>query len=426
MSKMFQKPRGTRDILPEESRIFDYVSEMFVHEAKKSGYGKINTPIFEDTSLFTRGVGRETDIVEKEMYTFLDKSKNSITLRPEGTAPVVRAYLENGMQSLPKPVGLYYLGSMFRYDRPQAGRYREFTQFGVEVLATSESLVDASLIAMFWRVLERLQMKDLSLQINSIGCPSCRPKYKKTLNAYISEQSKRLCEDCLRRAKSNPLRILDCKKKECQAIVEEAPAIVNNLCNDCHKHFAQVLEWLDELDIIYEINPKLVRGLEYYTKTVFEVWTAREGAQNALGGGGRYDGLVELLGGRKTAAVGFAAGIDRIVGEMKEQGINPEIKKDVDVFVAQLGEVAKKKGFRLLYDLQKEGIGARAGLDKGGISEQLKIANKHGVYFTLIIGQKEAMSNTVIIKDMQSGTQETYPIEKVVKEVKKRLKWLKD
>jgi len=419
--KIFQKPRGTRDILKEEMAYFDYLTGLFSSEAKRTGFSKIETPIFEDTNLFVRSVGKDTDIVEKEMYTFSDRSGNSITLRPEGTAPVARAYLEQGMQSLPKPVGLYYYGPMFRYERPQSGRFRQFFTWSLEVIGSDSSLIDATLISMLWRNLEVVGLKDLSLNINSIGCTHCRTKFKKSFSRFISDVEKKLCEDCIRRSKTNPLRILDCKQKKCQGALEEAPVLVNNLCKECFDHFKEVLEWLDELDIPYDINTKLVRGLDYYNKTVFEIWSKKDQGQCTLGAGGRYDGLIELLGGKKTPAVGFGVGIDRVVAEMRNQGIEIAEDDKLDIFVAQLGDFAKKKGFKLLYDLKKEGLSASGTLDNKGISDQLKLASTLKVYFTLIIGQKEAMSDTVIIKDMQSGSQETYPIDKVVKEVRKRI-----
>lgn len=422
--KNIQTVRGTKDILPEENRYFDYVNKIFENEAKKSRFGKIETPIFEDTNLFVRGVGKDTDIVEKEMYTFRDKSGNSLTLRPEGTAPVVRAYVENGMQSLPKPIKLYYFGPMFRYERPQAGRYRQFYQFGLEVIGDKNPLQDASLISLVWRAYTSLGLTDLSLQINSIGCPHCRTKYKKELLKFIKEKEKKLCTDCQKRVKKNPLRLLDCKDKSCQLILKDAPIILNNLCKECHDHFREVLEYLDELDLSYELNPRLVRGLDYYTKTVFEIWTKSEGGQNSLGGGGRYDELIEQLGGKPTPALGFACGTDRIVQFIKNYHIEVIEPNGVDVFVAQLGDEARKKCFRLMHDLHLGGLGAEGCIEKKGISEQLKISSKLGAPFTLLIGQKEAFDDTVIIKDMQSGNQEIYPREKVVKEIKKRLKAL--
>ncbi|MCL4386878.1 MAG: histidine--tRNA ligase [Patescibacteria group bacterium] len=420
--KTFQTVRGTRDLLPKDNKYFDFIFDQYVSEAKNAGFSKIETPMFEDTNLFVRGVGRETDIVEKEMYTFKDKSGNSITLRPEGTAPIVRAYLEDGMQAWPQPVSLYYSSPMFRYDRPQAGRYREFYQFGVEVIGSMSPLIDVSLISMSWRVLEKIGLKDITLQVNSIGCPSCRPKYRRMLSAYITDNAKKLCKNCLKRSKTNPLRVLDCKEKVCRLLMEDAPILINNLCTECHNHFKEVLEWLDDLEIPYELNTKLVRGLDYYTKTVFEIWTKSQGAQNSLGGGGRYDELVETMGGKATPAIGFAMGIDRIVELMKEQEIQLPEERLAEVYVVQLGDEAKKKGFKLLNELQKSGIRTQGGLDKDGISEQLKIASNLGAVYSVIIGQKEAMSGTAIIKEMSSGNQEVVAIEKVVKELIKRLK----
>ena len=420
--KIIQNPRGTRDILPEEQRYFDFIYAVADAESRRSGFDKIETPIIEDASLFERGVGKDTDIVEKEMYTFKDKSGNVLALRPEGTASVVGSYIQNGMQNLPKPLKFFYYGPMFRYGRPQAGRYRQFYHFGVEIIGDKKPINDLLAMSLMWRICSNIGLTDISLQINSIGCPNCRPKYKKQLLEYIKESNKNICKDCQRRAKKNPLRVLDCKEASCQNTIEGAPVTLNSLCKDCHDHFRELLEYLDELEIGYELNPKLVRGLDYYTKTVFEIWTKSDGGQNSLGGGGRYDGLIELLGGKPTPAVGFSLGVDRIVDLLKNQKIEiPATSEKADVFVAQLGDVAKKKCIRLMHDLHMEGVGAEGCIEKKGISDQLKMANKLGVPITLLIGQKEAFDNTVIIKDMQSGNQEIYPREKVVREIKKRL-----
>lgn len=425
--KIIQNPRGTRDILPEEQRYFDFIFGMADAESRRSGFGRIETPIIEDASLFERSVGKETDIVEKEMYTFKDKSGNIIALRPEGTASVVRSFIQHGMQNLPKPLKFYYSGPMFRYERPQAGRYRQLYQFGVEIIGDKKPIADLLTISLAWRICSNVGLGDLTLQINSIGCPNCRPRYKKELLNYVKENGKKLCSDCQKRSKKNPLRILDCKEASCQNIIEGAPIILNSLCKECHDHFRELLEYLDELEISYELNPKLVRGLDYYTKTVFEIWTKNDGGQNALGGGGRYDGLVELLGGKPTPAVGFALGVDRIVDILKSQKLEiPAASEKADVFVAQLGDVAKKKCIRLMHDLHMEGVGAEGCIEKKGISDQLKMANKLKAPYTLLIGQKEAFDNTVIIKDMQSGNQEIYPREKVVREIKKRLSSIGD
>lgn len=410
-----------RDILPEEQKYFRYFRNLFESACEQTGFKKIYTPTIESNNLFIRTVGKGTDIVDKEMYTFKDRSNNSVTLRPEGSASVARAYLENGMTSQTQPVKLYYEMPMFRYDRPQAGRYREHWQYGVEAIGEKSPLLDVTIIGLALRILKSAGLKGISLQINSIGCPTCRPKYKKVLVTYLKENEKKLCADCKRRIKINPLRTLDCKETACQQIMAEAPQAINYLCNSCHEHFRTILEYLDEIDILYEINPKLVRGLDYYTKTVFEFWGESEGGKAALGGGGRYDGLTELLGGKATPGIGFGIGADRVVAEMQKQETEIPEEHFVDVFVAQLGEEAKKKSFKLMFELQNEGVGAEASIDKGSISDQLKMANKLGVYYTLIIGQKEAFSNTVIIKDMQSGSQEVYPFEKVIKEIKRRL-----
>jgi histidyl-tRNA synthetase len=421
--KTIQTPRGTRDILPDTQAYFDYVQKAFESVVRSAGFAKISTPAFEDTNLFVRGVGNETDIVEKELYTFLDKSDNSLTLRPEGTAPIVRAYLENGMSAWPRPVKLYYFSPMYRYDRPQAGRYREFWQFGFEMIGDKSALADAVVITTAYRVYDKLGLTDsISVQINSIGCPECRPKYLKELVKYYKENEKDLCADCKKRLVSNPLRLLDCKEKKCQALSEEAPQIINSLCGICHDHFKEVLEYLDEIGILYEINPRLVRGLDYYSGTVFEIWNQKNGAQNSLGGGGRYDKLVEILGGQATPALGFAGGVDRTVELLIEKGEDIDGALRRDVFVAQIGEEARKKCFSLMNDLWKSGVDAEGCLDKGAISDQLAAANKIGARYALIMGQKEAYDGTVIMKEMFSGTQEVITVDKVIAELKRKLK----
>lgn len=419
--KIIQKIRGVRDILPEEQKYFKYLSEVFEKAAEGSGYAKIYTPTIEPVSLFVRTLGKATDIVEKEMYSFKDKSGNTVVLRPEGTASVMRAYLEEGMTSWAQPVKLYYEMPIFRYDRPQAGRYREHWQFGVEVLGDKSPLADVNTIALALRILKGAGLSEISLQINSIGCPNCRPRYRKNLVSYLRENEKKLCSDCKRRLKINPLRVLDCKQKSCSIITIDAPQSVNHLCSACHEHFRIILEYLDELDIVYEINSRLVRGLDYYVRTVFELWNEKDGASASLGGGGRYDGLSEILGGKAIPGIGFGLGADRIVAEMQRQNIEMPKNQRIEVYVAQLGNEAKKKCFKLLFELQNAGIGAEGAIEKGSISEQLKVANRLGVPYTLIIGQKEAFSDTVIIKDMSSGAQEIYPFDRAVREIKKRL-----
>jgi histidyl-tRNA synthetase len=420
-NKVIQKVRGMRDILPDEQKYFVSLRNVFETACEQSGFRKIYTPTIESSQLFERTVGKATDIVEKELYAFKSKSGKKLALRPEGTASMARAYLENGMTSWSQPVKLYYELPMFRYDRPQAGRYREHWQFGVEAFGEKSPLLDVTVIALALRVIHLAGIAGTSLQINSIGCPTCRPKYKKILVRFLKENEKNLCPDCKRRLKTNPMRVLDCKNKSCQELTEGAPQMVNNLCNSCHEHFKMILEYLDELDIDYGINPRLVRGLDYYVQTVFEIWNNSDGGQNALGGGGRYDGLTELVGGRKAPGIGFGLGADRIVATMKDQGVETPIGSAVDVFVIQLGKEAKKKCFKLIYELQNAGVGAEGSLDKGSMSVQLKMANKLNVPYCLIIGQKEAYSDTVILKDMGSGCQEIYPQDRIVKEVQKRI-----
>jgi histidyl-tRNA synthetase len=420
--KIFQAPRGTRDILPEEHVYFSYLENIFKSTVEAAGFRRITTPAFEETGLFSRGVGKGTDIVEKEMYTFDDKSNNSLTLRPEGTAPVVRAYLEDGMQSWSQPVKLYYYMPMYRYERPQAGRYREHWQFGYEMIGDGDPIADVTIISTATRVYKKLGLGDnVRLQLNTIGDSTCRPKYIKELKEYYKKNLSKVCPACKVRYESNPLRLLDCKEEKCQPIIEEAPQIINFLCKDCHEHFKGVLELLDEINITYEINPKLVRGFDYYTRTVFEFWTEKDGF--AVGGGGRYDKLVELLGGKPTPALGFSAGIDRLAEVVKnEPEADIKVERRVDVFVAQLGGDARKSCLKLLNGLWDENIMAEGCLDKGSIGEQLSMANRLNAKYSMIMGQKEAFDETVIIKEMISGNQEIYPQNQVIKEIKKRLK----
>ncbi|MFA5584199.1 MAG: histidine--tRNA ligase [Bacteriovoracaceae bacterium] len=418
---MIQRPRGTKDILPKEQIYFKNVEKTFSETVEKAGFSKITFPTFEDAKLFNRSIGKDTDVIEKEMYTFSDKSGNLLALRPEGTASVMRAYIENGMQSWSQPVKLYYFGPFFRYDRPQAGRYREFFQFGLEVIGDNNPLVDASLIATAWRIYKKLNIENLTIELNSIGCGTCRPKYEKLLKSYYQDQ-KGACKDCLRRLKTKPIRVLDCKNEKCLMIQHDAPQLINNLCSSCHDHFKTVLEYLDELEIPYQLNPKIVRGLDYYTNTVFEIWNQKEKAQNSLGGGGRYDGLAEILGSSKKTGIGFAGGVERVIDEIKKEEIEVSEQKKIDVFVAQLGDKARKKCFRLLNDLLDAGIGVETRFDRGGIGDQLRIASNLGVAYTLLIGQREAFDETVIIKEMDSGNQEIFPYEKIVREMQKRLK----
>jgi len=426
----FQSPTGMHDILVEEQRYFQKIYAVCKNMANFSGFDKIETPIVEETELFSKGIGLATDIVGKQMYSFKTRGGDYLTLRPEGTAPIVRAYIEQGMQNLPQPVKLWYFGPYFRYEKPQAGRYRQFWQFGFEVLGEKSPVVDVQIIQIFYNILRELKLKNLIIEINSIGDSQCRPYYKKLLVSYFRSRESALCFDCRRRLRENPLRILDCKEEKCQPVIAQAPQMIDHLCDECHSHFKEVLELLDEIELPYRLNPYLVRGLDYYTKTVFEIFSEEPGkgelaegvARDALAGGGRYDALVKLLGGRDTPASGAAAGLERIIATMKSKGIMFKKPAPTQIFLAQLGNLAKRKSLGLLEDFRKAKIPVAESLGRDSLKAQLKIANKIGVKYALIFGQKEALEGTIIIRDMKTGRQETVKLEKVVEEMKKRLK----
>jgi len=420
--KPIQKVRGTYDILPSDQPYWQQVEKISVSFLEKAGFARIDLPLFEDAFLFSRSVGEETDIIEKEMYIFRDRGDDILALRPEGTASVVRSYIENGMHNLPQPVRFYYSGPMFRYERPQAGRNRQFYQVGFEVLGELDPAIDAEIICLSYRIIQKLKLKKIGLEINSIGCSRCRPNFMAKLVDYVESRKNSFCPDCAKRLEKNPLRILDCKNPECQKNLEEAPSILDFLCKSCNEHFVKVLEYLDELNLPYNLNPKLVRGLDYYTKTVFEIWTESSGGQNALGGGGRYDDLVALLGGKKTPACGCGLGIDRIVEELKEQKIKVEAKNQVRVFIAYLGEEAKAKSLKIIDQCRRAGIGIIASFGKDTLKSQLKMADRLNCSLTLILGQKELYEGTILIRHMEEGAQEAIDISKIVKEIKKRLK----
>lgn len=423
--KMFQAPRGMRDILPQEQPYWEKVSQVVQKMARIYGFNKIETPVLEEAELFIKGTGSTTDIVQKEMYSLRTKGGDKLVLRPEFTPAIIRAYLEGGLSSQPHPVRLYNLGPVFRYERPQKGRYRQHWQANFEILGEKDPVLDAQLIQLFFSIIKGIGLKNIITQINSIGCRQCRPGYRKKLVSFYRKKKKEICSDCQKRLSQNPLRLLDCKNSKCVEIAQEAPQVIDNLCSDCHNHFKCVLEYLDELEIPYILNPNLVRGLDYYTKTVFEIWPEEEGTlarQVALGGGGRYDDLVKLLGGRDTPAVGFAMGLDRIVNLMKERNINLPRRTSPLVFLVQLGELGKKKSLKLFEELRRAGIETATSFSKNTINSQLKIANRIKTRFALILGQKEAIDETIIIRDMTSGSQETVLLSKVIQELKKRIK----
>lgn len=423
----FQTPKGMRDILPEEFSYWDKARSSAAEIAEFYGFGYIETPILEYADLFSRGVGVGTNIVEKEMYVLKTKGGDALALRPEFTAPIMRSFIENGMSRLPQPVKLWYFGPNFRHENPQAGRYRQFYQAGFETVGgESDPAYDAGIIIASIRFLEKMRVKNVILEANSIGCRSCRAIYrKKLLDFYRKElavgrkKSGVICRDCERRLEANPLRLLDCKDERCVEIKMRAPSMLDGLCSPCRAHFKGVLELLDEVNVPYSLNPYLVRGLDYYNRTVFEFFAEEGGI--ALGGGGRYDYLAEMIGGKNTPAVGAALGMDRIINLLKEKDISAESKKKERVFIAHVGNTAKKKAFALIEEFYKNGIRPVEALGKDSLQAQMKVADKENCPIALILGQKEVYEETVIVRDMKTGTQENIPMGKIVEEVKKRM-----
>lgn len=406
----YQSIKGTRDVLPEEQPYWRFITSRIDHLCTLYGYQRIDTPIFEQTALFIRGVGETTDIVEKEMYTFTDRSGASLTLRPEFTASVLRAYIENGFQGSPKPVKFYSVGPIFRHERPQAGRFRQHTQFNAEALGVEDPAIDVEVMSLAWQLYMDLGFKDLSFQLNSTGCQKCRPGYLTNLTAYYQARTDVICDDCKRRLQVNPLRLLDCKVESCQPVIEHAPHIGEQLCEECSVHFGKLIDYLDLLQRPYKINHRLVRGLDYYTKTVFEVWAQGIGAQNAMCGGGRYDGLIEQLGGQPTPGIGFGSGIERIILSMQEQKLPvPALPKPL-ILIACQGEKARASALRLVFDLRKEDLNAQFAFGERSLKAQLRDANRLGVSFVGIIAEEEIMNDVITLKNMQSGAQQQLPL----------------
>jgi len=404
---LYRLPRGTSDILPEEQPYWRYIEQGVVNTCQLYGYERIDSPAFEDTGLFTRSVGQGTDIVEKEMYTFTDKGGNKVTLRPEGTAPVCRAYLEHGLHNLPQPVKLYYIASIFRYERPQAGRYRQHYQFGYEAIGDDDPALDAEVIEMAWQLFLSLNLRHLSLHLNSIGCKKCRPHYLSVLKDYYADHTQELCSDCRTRLNRNPLRLLDCKKPSCQKIAASAPRSVDHLCPECGEHFDRLKSYLKLLEVPFEVNHRLVRGLDYYTRTVFEIQPEAGGAQSTLGGGGRYDDLIEELGGKPTPAIGFATGIERIVLNLKKQGIPIPTLPSPRVFIAHIGDAARDEAIKLGARLRRAGTGIIVASGNKSLKAQLRQANTPGINYAVIIGDEEIKSGTVTLRDMANARQKT-------------------
>lgn len=416
---MIQAPRGTQDILPEDQPVWRHIEAEITDHCRRYCYQRVETPVFEDTNLFVRTVGEATDIVQKEMYTFKDRGGSEITLRPEGTAPVCRAYIEHGMQNRPQPVKLYYFATIYRYERPQAGRYREHHQFGAEAIGDVDPALDAEVIHMAWTIFSSLGLKNLTLQLNSIGCRNCRPAYLQTLVRYYEGLTADLCDDCKARASRNPLRLLDCKNRTCQSAADGSPKSVDNLCPECRDHFEALKKYLAALEIPFNINHRLVRGLDYYTKTVFEVQPEDEGGQSTLGGGGRYDNLIEELGGPPTPAVGFATGIERIVVNMKKQGLLPPCGQGLDVFLAPIGEPAKLAALKVVADLRRQGLTAMIASGGKSLKAQMRQANGFAARHVAIMGDEELKNSAVVLKHMSTGEQQTVATAALAEAIKR-------
>jgi histidyl-tRNA synthetase len=385
--------------------------------AARFGFGRIDTPAFEDSNLFIRSVGEGTDIVEKEMYTFDDRGGDSITLRPEGTAPVCRAYLEHGMHNLPQPVRMYYFCPVFRYERPQAGRFRQHHQFGVEVLGDADPSVDAEVIEVAWDLMTSLGLTDINLLINSVGDPQCRPAYVAKLREYYSGHEDKLCNDCKERLDRNPLRLLDCKVESDHALGEDAPRSADNLCDDCNAHWNKLLRYLDAMQLPYQIDHRMVRGLDYYTRTVFEVQPVDGGGQSTICGGGRYDGLITELGGRETPGIGFATGLERLTLNLKRSEVAVPDEPSPLYLVANVGDDARIAALELSVRLRRAGVGAILSSGSRGLRGQMRQANALNIPFTLILGDDEIEKGEVVVRNMETSEQESKPLAEFFKEV---------
>jgi histidyl-tRNA synthetase len=407
---VFQLPRGTQDILPEDAVVWRHVERRAEAIARRFGHSEIRTPTFEETALFERGVGAGTDVVEKEIYRLAQKESGpDLALRPEATASTMRAYLQHGMASRPQPVKLYSVLTVFRYDRPQAGRYREFRQFNVEAIGDDDPMVDAEVIGVLWRFLEDLGLRDLTIQLNSIGDPVCRPGYIEALVAYYEPHEAELCGDCKRRLRTAPLRLLDCKKPSCQPLANNAPRTIDHLCSDCEAHFNSLQGYLEAMGLPYELTPRLVRGLDYYTRTVFEVVPPTLGSQATIGGGGRYDGLAEIIGGKHTPAVGFAAGMDRIILNMREQGCPLPTGDGPDIFFAPLSGDAKLVAARLADEARRDGLDVVVGTGDRSMRARMRQAGASGARLAVLIGDDELRDQRATVKNLAGGDQETVP-----------------
>lgn len=400
--------KGMNDILPGEVETWQFLERCAREVFSIYGFAEIRTPIPEKTELFNRSIGETTDIVEKEMYSFRDKSDHSLTLRPEGTASVMRAFIQHQLQNQDSINKLYYLGPMFRYERPQKGRYRQFHQLGVEALGVEDARIDAQVLAMLLHYFQRIEIGSLSLQINSLGCPKCRPAYRQALITYLEQRLESLCPECQRRYRTNPLRVLDCKVESCQTATAVAPAVIEHLCSACDEHFAEVKQHLETLQLPFSVNPRMVRGLDYYVRTTFELVTDRLGAQNAVAAGGRYDGLVESLGGPALPGIGFAIGLERLVLLLSEQAVAAPAPQ---LFIAALGEAAGAQAFVLMARLQRQGMRTEIDYQGRSLKAQMRRANRMQAAYTLILGEDELASGKAQLKRMADGSQVAVAID---------------
>ena len=417
MALVTKSIKGTQDTLPSESYKIQFVEQSVLEIAKNYGYKEIRVPVFEHTELFQRGVGDTTDVVQKEMYTFEDKGGRSITLRPEGTAGVVRSYIEHGLFNEAQPQKVCYLISCYRYEKPQAGRLREFHQFGCECFGTASPAADAELISLVNDIFAFLDVKNLKIQINSIGCPECRKNYHKALQEYFESKKDELCGTCLGRLERNPMRILDCKSPVCSEIAKDAPKVTDYLCDECDEHFKKVQQYLDAMNIPYEVNPSIVRGLDYYTKTVFEFVSTEIGAQGTVCGGGRYDGLVEEIGGNHTPALGFAMGMERLLLLMQAQGIEFPPEAKCDLYIASMGENATLKASQIASDVRGNGMHAQFDIVGRSVKAQMKYANKIGAAYTVVLGDSEIEAGVAKVKNMEDGSESEMKIDDIAEEI---------
>ena len=417
MALVTKSIKGTQDTLPSESYKIQFVEQSVLEIAKNYGYKEIRVPVFEHTELFQRGVGDTTDVVQKEMYTFEDKGGRSITLRPEGTAGVVRSYIEHGLFNEAQPQKVCYLISCYRYEKPQAGRLREFHQFGCECFGTASPAADAELISLVNDIFAFLDVKNLKIQINSIGCPECRKNYHKALQEYFESKKDDLCATCLGRLERNPMRILDCKSPVCSDIAKDAPKVTDYLCDECDDHFKKTQQYLDAMNIPYEVNPSIVRGLDYYTKTVFEFVSTEIGAQGTVCGGGRYDGLVEEIGGNHTPALGFAMGMERLLMLMEAQGIEFPPEAKCDLYIASMGENATLKASQIASDVRGNGMHAQFDIVGRSVKAQMKYANKIGTAYTVVLGDSEIEAGVAKVKNMADGSETEMNIDDIAEEI---------